>query len=324
MAAKTKTKTKRTFDPAKIKSIGEELGFSERMVDQHILQLEAMIPGPHVLKAYTPRVLPGGWTDFDYFDAALDLRHNVLLSGPTGSGKTTAARAYAAYRQSPFASVEFNGAMDPAATLGGMQVNPGTGLPEFAWGELSLITMYMGVGMLDEVNFAPPRFTAAYHGVLDARQTLYITDLGRRIKKSEDTLIISAYNPRYIGTNLLNEAFTNRWAFPVEWGYDDNVEEERVGAYSPTLLNVVRRIRSEPDVQGDIGTNVMEEFIHISHRLNINAAIHLFTNRLEPEDRSIVDGVLEAEMYVIADELGCDVYDGDPAYGDDIETADEA
>ena len=288
---------------------------------EHREQVEAMIPNPVAFEAYTQRELPGGFMDFDYFEAARQLRHNVLLVGPTGAGKTTAGRAYAAWLQRPFASVEFNGAMDPAATIGAMQVSPETGLPEWRWGELSLATMYGGVVFLDEVNFAPPRFTAAFHGVLDARQTLYVADLGTRVRKHPETLIIGAYNPRYVGTNLLNEAFTNRWALTIDpWGYDAQVEAERIGTYSPTLLRRVREMRQDPAIQGDIGTNAMEEFIHISLNLNIDAAISLFLAKLAPEDRGIADRVFEAEKVVIADELGADLADN---YDEEAEEAED-
>lgn len=290
----SKTDNNPIFDPA---TVPEE--YREQMV--------GMVPKASALEAYTPRDVVGGFTDFEVFEAARSLRHNVMLVGPTGAGKTTAARAFAAHLGVPFVSVEFNGAMDTNAILGGTTVDTETGLPVWKHGEVTLGVKYgPAVVMLDEVNFAPPRFTAAFHGVLDARQTLYLTDLGVRVPKHEGTLIIGAYNNRYRGTNLLNEAFQNRWAFTFEWGYDEQVEAERIGEYSATLLRRVREMRADPDIQGDIGTNAMEEFIHIAHALNIEAAILMFLGKLDPEDRSIAERVFEAEKLVIADELGCD------------------
>lgn len=302
-ASKTETTWTYDFDVA-VSETGADPEAAKADKDQVL----AMIPSPEVADAYTSRQVPGGWTDYEYFDSARRLRHNVLMVGPSGAGKTTAARAYAAARRMPFASVEFNGAMDPAAVLGGMHVDEDSGLPHWLWGEASLIAIYGGVLMLDEVNFAPPRFTAAFHGVLDARQTLYVADLGRRLRKNPHALIMGAYNPRYTGVNLLNEAFTNRWAYTIKpWGYDPQVEAERVGQYSPTLLKRVREMRSDPDIAGDIGTNSMEEFIYIAHDLNVEAAIFLFLGKLDDEDRAVAEQVLEAEKNRIADELGADV-----------------
>ncbi len=298
-----------------------ELGATTEQAER----LEAMIPGTNVYEAYTQRTLPGGLIDFDYFDAAREMRHNVMMVGPTGAGKTTAGRAYASLLQWPFASIEFSGGMDVLSTFGGPVVDPQTGLPVWHDGEITLGVRFPSIEFLDEVNFAPPRFTAGYHGVLDSRQTLYLPDKGERVPKHPDTLIFGAYNPRYTGTNLLNEAFTNRWAFTIDpWGYDDQVEAERVGEYTPTLLKRVREMRADPDIGGDIGTNAMEEFIHVAHQLNLEAASFLFLAKLEPEDRAIAERVLEAEKYNIAAELDCEIGpDVDRFVGDEDEEDDE-
>lgn len=274
--------------------------------EHHRDQVEALIPSKAVLEAYTSRQV-AGFDDFEVFNSARRLAHNVLMAGPTGSGKTTAARAYAAYLGAPFVSVEFNGGLDPASTLGTTQVDHKTGLPQWIDGEITLAARYgPSVIMLDEVNFAPARFTAAFHGMLDARQNLYISELGTRVEKHPQCVVFAAYNPRYRGTNMLNEAFLNRFAYQLEWGYDPDVEEERIGAYSATLLSTVRRMRAEKEVVSDIGTNAMEEFIHIGNDLDIEAAAMFFLNRLQPEDRAICSKVLEAQQHTIAAELGLD------------------
>ena len=80
------------------------------------------------------------------------------------------------------------------------------------------------------------------------------------------------------------------------------VEEERVGQYSPSLLKAVRAMRAE-NLQ-DIGTNAMEEFIHISQRMDTEAAIYLFTNRFPEPEQWAVEQHLNAEAHRIAEELG--------------------
>ncbi len=268
-------------------------------------ELEALIPDPAFADKYINRTFAGGIEDFALFDAAFGSRHNVMMAGPTGAGKTMAGRAYAAARRLPFASVEYNGGMDPQTAIGVTTVNPDNGLPFYKYGEMSLVTMFGGVQFHDEVNNMSGRMTAAYHGLLDARQSLYISELGKRINKSPNCIVFAAYNPRYHGTSMLNQAFLNKFAYTIDpWGYDARVEDELIGAYSPTLLNRVRAFRQEKKIHADIGTNVMEEFIDHASVLNLETAIQLFLDRMPTEDRMIMTPVFEAEAHAIGDELG--------------------
>ena len=277
----------------------------EKVPDEHRDEVEALIPRESLAEEYIHRTFAGGIGDFELFDAAFTARHNVMMAGPTGSGKTMAARAYASFQRLPFSSTEYNGAMDPASSIGVTVVDPKTGLPMYRFGEMSLVTMYGGVEMHDECNFMAGRMTAAFHGLLDARQSLYISEIGQRIIKSKNCIVFAAYNPRYHGTNLLNQAFLNKFAYTIDpWGYDAGVEDELIGAYSPTLLNRVRDLRNEEKVKADIGTNVMEEFIQHAQVLNVETAIQLFLDRMPFEERAIMNDVLSAEGYAIGNELG--------------------
>ena len=273
--------------------------------DENREEIEALIPSQKIADQYINRTFAGGIGDFELFDAAFTSRHNVMMAGPTGAGKTMAGRAYAAERGLPFASVEFNGAMDPASSIGTTMVNPENGLPEYKFGEISLVCEVGGCIFLDECNNMTGKMTAAYHGLLDARQSLYISEIGKRIVKSVNTIVFAAYNPRYHGTNMLNQAFLNKFAYTIDpWGYDARVEDELIGAYSPTLLDSVRGFRQEEKIHTDIGTNVMEEFIDHATVLNIETAIQLFLDRMPIEDRAIMTPVLDAQSYAIGTELG--------------------
>ena len=57
----------------------------------------AEVPDGKFLATYIGRKI-GTLTDFEVFDAALALKHNVLIEGPTGTGKTSAIMAYAAHK----------------------------------------------------------------------------------------------------------------------------------------------------------------------------------------------------------------------------------
>lgn len=261
-----------------------------------------MIPTPEFAEQYTNRVIKGH-NDFDYFDLAQRTFHNVLLAGPTGSGKTTASKAWASFLQVPFASTEFSRTMDPNS-MWGRNRGLGGGETVFDPGDAFIALQGDSVLLLDEVSNLHAGATAFSHGMLDFRGTAFVPQIGRSIKRHAQARIIAAYNPRYAGNLELSVAFRNRFAFTMRWDYDPAVEDARIGAYSPTLLRSVRKMRAEDGVHTDIGTNAMEEFIHIAQNLSLDAAIWLFTNRFTDGERWAVEQHLTAESYRIAEELG--------------------
>ncbi len=262
----------------------------------------AMIPHPDFADDYTSRYIKGH-RDFDYFTAALELFHNVLFEGPTGSGKTTAAKAYASFLQWPFVRTEFSRNMNPMDVLGRRTSDEDRKLI-FDPGDAFIALNGPSVWLLDEVSNMHQGNTAFTHGVLDAGASMYVPQIARSVPRHNLCAIFGAYNPGYAGTVVLSPAFRNRWAFPMEWGYDPGVEDIRVGAHSATLLQTVRGLRNQDGVTSDISTNSMEEYIHVANKMSIEAATYLFTNKFESSERLAVQTTMEAEAWTIAGELG--------------------
>jgi MoxR-like ATPase len=276
--------------------------------DKDRARVAALIPDPRIADIYTPRY-PFGMHEFDLFDQARDLRHNILLAGPTGSAKTTVARAYAAARGLPFVSVEFNGGMDVATVLGHTTITD-TGGVEWVDGEVTLVARYGGIDLLDECNMAPPRFAAAFHGALDDRRRMTLVDHAETVRLHRDCLNIGAYNDTdYYGTTALNQAFNDRFAIQLQWGYDDNVEETRVGRHSQAVLEVGRTLRMTDDIETPVSTRALEDFIKHARALGVDAAIGLFSNKFHAAERTIVFRTLEAQASNIAFDLGLGTQD---------------
>lgn len=273
-------------------------------------RLEQMIPEPRYAEIYTHRHVTSSvngakYYDFDLFDEARDVRHNVMLPGPTGSGKTTASRAYAAHLEVPYASIEFSASFNYTDAVG--QIHGRGGDTRFVKGKLALAIGVPSVVNLAEVSLAHPKATAAAHGVTDARQELYISQIGMSIPKHPDCLIVADYNPGYAGTSTLNEAFLNRFAYTIEWGYDAGVEDVRIGEHTATLLEMVRNMRSLDEMEGiDISTNSMEEFIMIARRSGIGMGAQIFLNHFSKDIQASVSDALHANLWNIASELKVD------------------
>jgi MoxR-like ATPase len=119
----------------------------EHVPAEHRRRLADLIPDPRIAAGYVHRSIDG-FEDFDLLDYAMRERENVLLEGPTGSSKTTVARAFAASRGLPFVAVECNGAMDPGTVLGRTMVDE-NGVPTWVDGDFLLVVRYGGVVLLD-------------------------------------------------------------------------------------------------------------------------------------------------------------------------------
>lgn len=73
--------------------------------------LAHLIPPKEFATRYVRRRLPGSddWSDIDALGTAVEQGWNVLMQGPTGPGKTSAALALCAERKWPLGIVNFNG-----------------------------------------------------------------------------------------------------------------------------------------------------------------------------------------------------------------------
>jgi len=269
-------------------------------------RVAALIPDPRLADVYVHRTI-GGVDDFELLDLAMEERENVLLAGPTGSSKTTLFRAYAASRGLPFVLVECNAAMDPGTVLGRTMIDA-DGTVRWIDGDFTLVIRYGGVALIDEVNMAHPRITAGFHQLLAVTRRMSVPEAGETIIAGrgglgdpQPLLLGSAYNPRYQGTVRLNEALANRFAIPLEWGYEREVEEQLI--QSGRLLDIAENIRSLDEIRTPVSTNMLMEFERHAERVGFELASTLFVNHFAPEERAPVSRALEANAEAIAAEL---------------------
>lgn len=272
-------------------------------------RVEALIPDARIADGYVHRdALPGVY-DFDLLDGSVDMRHNVLLIGPTGSSKTTLFRAYAAARQLPLAIIECNANMDPKTVLGRLTIDPVTGLPTWIDAPAMLVIRYGGVLVFDEVNLAHPRVTAAFHGVTSVMRRVDLSENGEIVAAGrgglgdpQPVLFAAAINPTtYAGTSRMNQAFRNRFPVPVKWPYLREVEAQMVT--STTLLDFADSVRSLAEVQSPLSTNMLIEFERHVHAFGVDAASALFVNHFDDDEVGPVERALEANSGQIMTEI---------------------
>lgn len=276
--------------------------------------LADQIPSKDILDGYIHRSYEG-FEDFDLLDYAKDTDQSVLLFGPTGPGKTTLAYAYGAHANLPVIPVNCRDGIDPATFFGALSMSA-DGKVFYQESSISQIIEYGGVLLLDEVNMAHQRVTAAFHSLLDFRGSITILEDGNRtVQAHPDLLIMGAYNPGYRGTRPLNQAMQNRWKIKWEFNYDPVVEAGLI--FSSTLLEVAEQIRARVDsgtITTPLSTNMLQSFEQHAVELSMAFAVRNLVNGFDETDRQAVQEFIQLRTDDIEAEIKQAVADG--KYGD--------
>ncbi|TYS18732.1 MoxR family ATPase [Rossellomorea vietnamensis] len=144
---------------------------------------------------------------------ALAMGKNVLLKGPTGSGKTKLAETLSSLFAQPMHSINCSVDMDAEALLGYKTIaeKEGRNTIEFIEGPVIEAMKKGHLLYIDEINMAKPETLPILNGVLDYRRMITNPFTGGVIKATETFGVVAAINEGYVGTVPLNEALKNRF-----------------------------------------------------------------------------------------------------------------
>ena len=143
-----------------------------------------------------------------------ELNKNILLKGPTGSGKTKLAETLSDEVRRPMHQVNCSVDLDTESLLGFKTIQTNEeGQQEIVFIDGPVIkAMKQGhILYIDEINMAKPETLPILNGVLDYRRQITNPYTGEVIKAAPGFNVIAAINEGYVGTLPMNEALKNRF-----------------------------------------------------------------------------------------------------------------
>ena len=166
-----------------------------------------------------PKVIEGFYMpDFtDSLVARVRYKRNVLLVGPTGSGKSDMIEKMAKAYEIPCVRINFSSGTSEGDLLGKFVIKNGETI--FADGYIPLAMKNGWWVILDEVDYAQPEHISCLQAVLEGKALVNIKNEGEIVDPHARFRVFATANTKgrgdmtdsYNGTNFLNIAFLDRW-----------------------------------------------------------------------------------------------------------------
>jgi MoxR-like ATPase len=273
---------------------------------------EATVAAPVVDPAY---VAWGNHTDLEKIISSR-MFHPVYVTGPTGNGKSTMIEQICAKRKIPLIRVNLNATDDEDKLVASKTLIDGNVVVED--GPI-IVAMRKGVPILiDEIDAGSANLLMCLQGILEGKP-YYIKAKNEIVYPAQGFNIIATANTkgkgsddgRYIGTNVLNEAFLERFAVVFEQDYPSAKIETKIvtnlmskydcldGEFAGTLVkwaDAIRRTFEDGGVDEVITTrrlvHIVKNFaIYRDKRKSVNLAVNRFDSMTKDAFLDLFDRV---------------------------------
>lgn len=230
------------------------------------------------------------------------LFHPIYITGPTGNGKSTMVEQICAKTKTPLIRINLNATDDEDKLIASKTLVDGNVVIEDG---PVVIAMRKGIPILiDEIDAGGANLLMCLQGVLEGKP-LYIKAKNEIVYPQTGFNVIATANTkgkgsddgRYIGTNVLNEAFLERFAIVFEQEYPGQKVEAKIvtnlmkslncldGEFTSVLIKWADAIRRTFEDGGVDETITTRRLVHIVKNFAIykdkRKAVHLAVNRFD-------------------------------------------